>query len=242
MTQALPTTADIDAALAGPNPQARARMIGWAAGGSVEAQLILGQMLLDGRGGAADPAAGFAQFLKAARAGHPMACNMVGRCYENGWGVTPSDDAATSWFRLAAQAGLDWGMYNLATSLALGRGVAQDRAAARAWLEKAVGLNHAKSMTVLGGFLEDGWAGPRDLEGARKLYERGAAGGDFRGAFCLGRLLLDQGRTPLAIPAIRTAWRDATPAFRAQLLEFITARPEPEIRQLAGDLTAAAQG
>ncbi len=57
----------------------------------------------------------------------------------------------------AARAGLDWGMYNYATMLALGNGVDEDRAAALAWFEKAAALGHAKSINLIGGFHEDGW-------------------------------------------------------------------------------------
>jgi len=238
MTDAAPAAAEIDAVLAGPDEEALRKMSEWATAGSPEAQTILGQMLMDGRGGPADPVAGFGWFLKAARAGRPMAANMVGRCYENGWGVTPSDEAATSWFAQAAHAGLDWGMYNFATSLALGRGVAENKVAARAWLEKAVALGHAKSMTVLGGFHEDGWAGPVDTAQARSLYERGAAGGDFRGAFNVGRLLVEDGRAAEASSFFQTAWRTGTPAFRDNLLSWLESRAEPTLQGLRRALQA----
>ena len=64
-----------------------------------EAQAVLGQMLLD-EGRAAE---GFAWFNKAAAQGHLMALNMVGRCYDLGWG-TPVDKArAAECFRVAAE-------------------------------------------------------------------------------------------------------------------------------------------
>lgn len=241
MSDILPTPAQIDAVLAGPDVVARETMAVWAAKGAIEAQLVLGQMLLDGRGGPMDPAAGFHQFLKAARASHPMAMNMVGRCYENGWGVATSDEAAASWYGSAARAGLHWGMYNFATSLALGRGVAQDRQAARGWLEKAVALNHAKSMSILGGFLEDGWAGPKDLTGAYALYARAAIAGDFRGAFNLGRMLNDRGAAGEAIVQFRTAWRDGNPGFRAKLLHYLTATGSQDLQALGAELEAGEQ-
>lgn len=223
MTHLAPTAAEIDAALALPEAEVRSLMATWAADGHAEAQLALGQMLLDGHGGPIEAERGFHLFVRAARAGHPMASNMVGRCYENGWGVSPSDDLATAWFGRAARAGLDWGMYNFATSLALGRGIEQDHKAARRWLERAVALGHAKSMTVLGGFLEDGWAGPRDLPGALDLYRRGAMAGDFRGAFNVGRLHLEAGDEMTALPYLRTAWRDGNAAFRLKFEAFVSA-------------------
>src|SRR3546814_8414016 len=78
-------------------------------------------MLLDGVGVAKDERAALAWFAKAANQNHILAINMVGRCYELGWG-TPVDKArAAQWYKAAADRGLDWGMYNYATLLALDR-------------------------------------------------------------------------------------------------------------------------
>ena len=54
--------------------------------GFAEAQLRLGQLLLDGEGAPRDPAAALAWFDRAAAQGLPEAMNMAGRCLENGWG------------------------------------------------------------------------------------------------------------------------------------------------------------
>src|SRR3546814_10702261 len=79
---------------------------------------------------------------------------MVGRCYELGWG-TPVDKArAAQWYKAAADRGLDWGMYNYATLLALGEGVAEDKRAALDWFRKAAWLGTAKSMNYIGSFYE----------------------------------------------------------------------------------------
>ena len=125
------TTPEQLAALRGP-PEAYAAWIQAAADlGLLEAQAILGQMLLDGHGMARDPEAALGWFKRAAQADHLMSINMVGRCYENGWGVARDETVAAYWFRLAADRGLDWGMYNYAHMLRDGRGgVARDPAAA----------------------------------------------------------------------------------------------------------------
>ncbi|MEN5147580.1 tetratricopeptide repeat protein [Brevundimonas diminuta] len=217
-----PAARDIDHALTLPNDQALSQFQAWAMAGVPEAQLVLGQMLLDGRGAAADAQAGFRWFLKAARAGHPMAMNMVGRCYENGWGVSADPAIATTWFRGAADKGLDWGMYNYATSLALGRGVAEDRQAALGWLRRATALGHAKSMNLLGGFYEDGWGVEADLAQARALYQQAAEGGDFRGWFNLGRFQRAEGDAQGAEVSFRRARQDATPAFRASMDDYLS--------------------
>ena len=54
--------------------------------GVLDAQALLGQILLDGRGIEQDPPLAVRWFEIAARQGHLMACNMLGRCHEHGWG------------------------------------------------------------------------------------------------------------------------------------------------------------
>ncbi len=101
-----------------------------AQAGQREAQLLLAQASMEGRGLQADPDEAFHWYSVAANLGEPMAMNMLGRCHELGLG-TPVDMAlAAVWYRKAAEAGLDWGMYNFAHLLASGNGIAQDHAAA----------------------------------------------------------------------------------------------------------------
>ena len=127
----------------------------------------------------ADPRAALDWFVKAAAQHHLMALNMVGRCYDLGWGTTPDKDARGAMLPDRRRAGAGFGaMYNYATLLALGDGVAEDKVAALDWLHRAVaageGVQRAKAMNFIGSFAEDGWAGPVDL----------AAGG---GLVCAGR-------------------------------------------------------
>lgn len=217
-----PTARDITEALKADPPTRLARMRQWAQNGSTDAQLVLGQMLLDGHDKTAAPDEAVSWFVKAGREGHPMAMNMVGRCYENGWGIAADQETATAWFRNAAQAGLDWGMYNYATSLALGRGCNQDRPAAFEWLTRAVAQDHAKSMNILGGFYEDGWACDKSMNKARELYLQAAKAGDFRGWFNLGRLDLAAGHKETAAAYFIKARETATPAFLASMNQFLT--------------------
>ncbi|RIJ03357.1 sel1 repeat family protein [Achromobacter sp. K91] len=182
--------------------------------GLIEAQTIYGQMLLDGAGVERDPEQGLTWFKRAAHADHPMAINMVGRCYENGWGVPRDDTVAAYWFRLAADKCLDWGMYNYAHMLRSGRGsVAQDPAAALALYQKAADAGHVKSIGVVGRFYEAGEVVEQDMERAFDCYQRCAEGGDFRGMFHLGRLLLLRGRKQDAVQWLVRVPETATPAF-----------------------------
>jgi TPR repeat protein len=209
-----------------------------AEGGSAEAQLILGQMLLDGRGVAPSSVDALRWFSTAAAAGHVMAMNMVGRCYDNGWGVAVDKARAAEWYRAAADRGLDWGMYNLATLLALGDGVPEDRAAALVFFRRAAALGHAKSINMVGSFYEDGWVVDRDADAAADYYRRAAEAGDFRGQFNHARMLIERGRLAEAIEWIRRVPSTGTPAFVAKVRDWLFRRPEIALQQVALDLDA----
>jgi TPR repeat protein len=175
-------------------------------------------------------------FSAAARAGHAMAMNMVGRCLEQGWG-TPADPArAGPWYRAAAARGEAWGLYNLATLLALGRGMDKDLPQALALFRQAAALGHAKSMNMIGSFYEDGWAVPPDRDKAADHYRRAATGGDFRGQFNHARMLIEAGRIEEAIPWLRRVPETATPRFLAQLRHWLGGQADPRLAELKLDL------
>lgn len=207
-----------------------------AEGGAVDAQLLLGQMHLDGKEVPRDPIAALGWFGRAATAGHPMGMNMVGRCLENGWGTRADKAAAVAWYEAAAGRGLDWGLYNLATLLALGEGVPRDLDRALALFRRAAAMGHAKSMTMVGSFHEDGWAVTTDREAARAWYRRGASAGDFRGQFNHARLLIEDGRIDEALPWLMRVPATATPRFVAQVRAWLADQPSERLRQLALDL------
>lgn len=198
--------------------------------GLVEAQAIYGQMLLDGAGVERDQAEGLAWFKRAANADHLMAINMVGRCYENGWGVAPDDTVAAYWFRLAADRGLGWGKYNYAHMLRGGRGgVAQDPAAALALYQQAAQAGHVKSIGVVGRYYEAGDVVAQDMEHAFDCYRRCAEGGDFRGMFHLGRLLLLRGDKEAAVQWLVRVPETATPAFLREANDMLQASGFPAL-------------
>ncbi|WP_010214968.1 tetratricopeptide repeat protein [Sphingomonas sp. PAMC 26621] len=199
--------------LAGPPEQRAAFVRAAAETGIADAQAVYGQMLLDGVGVAADAPAALGWFMRAAAQHHVMAINMVGRCYDLGWGTTPDKTRAAACYRIAAERGLDWGMYNYATLLALGQGVAEDKAAALGWFRKAAALGNAKAINFIGSFHEDGWVVERDMAAAALCYARAAQGGDFRGAFNHARMLGAAGKIEDALGWLRRASASATPAF-----------------------------
>lgn len=159
-----------------------------------------------------------------------MGLNMVGRCYDLGWGVRIDKARAAECYRIAAEQGLDWAMYNYATLLALGDGVAEDKAAALAWFRKAARMGNAKAMNFVGSFHEDGWVVSRDMAKAARLYARAAEGGDFRGCFNHARMLGEKGRTEEALTWIERAGATATPAFVEKAAMFLDASPVPAFR------------
>ncbi|MFT3976973.1 MAG: tetratricopeptide repeat protein [Sphingomonas bacterium] len=226
----------LKAALSGPPEKVAAVLRAAAEGGAVEAQLRLGQMLLDGHGLAPSPADALRWFGVAARAGHPMGMNMVGRCLEHGWGTQADKTRAAEWYRAAADRGLDWGMYNLATLLSLGEGVERDLPQALEWFRKAAASGHVKSINMIGSFYEDGWAVQPDRAEAARHYARAAEGGDFRGQFNHARLLIEDGRIEDALPWLRRLPETATGRFMAQVRDWLKRQPDQRLRDAARDL------
>lgn len=216
---------EIVARLSG-SPEERAALIREGAeAGVAEAQAVYGQMLLDG----GDPRAGFAWFNKAAAQGHLMALNMVGRCYDLGWGTPVNKARAAECFRIAAERGLDWGMYNYATALALGDGIAEDKAAALGWFDKAAAMGNAKAVNYVGSFHEDGWVVARDMTKAAECYARAAEGGDFRGQFNHARMLAESGDLAAARDWLARCGETATPAFTEKARAWIRGSRWPEL-------------
>src|SRR5690606_1014773 len=95
-------------------PLQRARAIVAAARtGLLDAQVMLGQILLQGDGIQRDPELAVIWFRITAARGHPMAHNMLGRCYEDGTGVTADPAEAFVWSQRSAEAGALRGQYHL---------------------------------------------------------------------------------------------------------------------------------
>ncbi|WP_374439956.1 tetratricopeptide repeat protein [Pseudomonas panipatensis] len=218
------------------DPRQAARLILEAARqGEVEAQALLGQILLDGQGISRDPALAQTWFRIAAARGHGMARNMLGRCLEHGWGSASDAAAAAMEYARAADAGLDWGMYNLANLLATGRGVPRDPARALALYRRAAELGHAKSMNLVGRHYEEGLVVPRDLAQAHAWYRRSAEAGDFRGQFSHAAVLAEQGRVEDARHWLQRALEGGNLNFLRVAREQLERSAHPPLRRLALD-------
>jgi TPR repeat protein len=130
-------------------------------------------------------------FTQAAWAGNGEAMNMVGRCYENGWGTATDLGRAAQWYRRSAEAGDDWGQYNFANVLFDGMGIPCDRHQALRWYRRAADRGHSRAMNLLGRCFEEGWGCQADLAQAEQWYQRSAEAGYFRGQFNHACLLLE---------------------------------------------------
>ena len=193
--------------------QAAQAILAAAGQGVVEAQLLLGQILLDGRGIEADEAVARRWFGIAAQGGSAMAHNMLGRCLEHGWGGDQDVAQAAIHYARAADLGLDWGLYNLGNLLATGRGVPANQAQALLCYEKAAQMGHAKSMNLYGRYLELGIATAAGPARAVRWYRRSAQAGDFRGMFSLATVLLERGQAAEAEPWLARAREEGNVNF-----------------------------
>lgn len=233
MATRTPIDSDALAELLQHDPQAAfARVRDAAQAGQVEAQLLLAQMHMEGKGTAQDASATRLWYETAANNGAPMAMNMLGRCHELGQGTAPDPTLAAVWYRRAADTGLDWGLYNLANLLATGRGVTQDRAQALALYTRAAHLGHAKSMNLLARHLEDGLEIERDPQAALGWYQRAAEAGDFRGQANYASILLQAGQVEQAVHWLQLALANGSPTFMAHIVPELAASPHPQVRAL----------
>lgn len=214
--------------LTGEPREAARTILAAAETGLADAQVMLGQILLEGRGIQRDPVLAVRWFRIARAQGNAMAHNMLGRCLEHGWGCNPNLWAAAGEYTRAAEQGLDWAMYNLANLFATGRGVAQDQAKALALYRQAAELGHAKSMNMMGRYLEEGLVVPADPAAALKWYRRSAEAGDFRGQFSYAAVLVFQQRWDEARHWLIQALANGHLKFlRKARDELLTARIEP---------------
>lgn len=201
--------------------------------GVLDAQALLGQILLDGQGIEQDQPLALRWFEIAAQGGHLMARNMLGRCHEHGWGCVADAAVAARHYRQAAEAGLDWAMYNYANLLATGRGVAVNQLQALSLYQQAAELGHAKSMNLLGRYLEEGEFCLADPLAARSWYRRSAEGGDFRGQFSYAALLADDGHVDEALSWLRRALAAGNQNFLRVSGAALNNASHPRVRAMA---------
>ncbi|HET6388558.1 tetratricopeptide repeat protein [Hyphomicrobium sp.] len=202
--------------------------------GSVESQCAWGHMLLTGHGTERDPEAAFRWFQIAAREGDAAALNMLGRCYERGWGVTLDFVEAARCYQRAADKSDHWAQFNLACLLVSGAGVARDYSAALTLLLNSARAGNAKAMNMLGRFREEGWGGVEAKpHSAMQWYYRAANRGCFRGQFHFSRYLCREGRIGEAVLWLTKSLAAAPDDFVREAVEMLRNSTITEIRQAA---------
>ena len=103
---------------------------------------------------------------KAARAGSLSACFVLGRLYDEGWGVSHSSRTAARWYLRAGEGGLPEAFYFIATAFAAGDGVAPDQKRALFWYRKAAAAGDRDAVYALAVATLEGY-------GVRKNEPRG---------------------------------------------------------------------
>ncbi|WP_122048672.1 tetratricopeptide repeat protein [Asaia bogorensis] len=219
------------AARCGNLPEAIERIRQRACAGHVLEQVQWGQVLRDSVYMPPRPDLAFRWFEGAALAGFGPGLNMLGRCYQFGWGCTQDLTRAAACFEQAALKGDAWGCYNLAILTMRGMGVARDLARALSLFRAGAKAGHAKSMNLYARFLEEGWEVPQDRAQAEAWYRRSAEEGDYRGQHNYATLLCDRGDDQEAL----MWWRKAVHEATSDILLAMQARLESRV-QAAGAL------
>ncbi|WP_197024091.1 tetratricopeptide repeat protein [Xanthobacter sp. 126] len=201
--------------------------------GILSAQVVYGQMLLDGTGVPRDPQAAYRWFVIAADAGSLDGVNMVGRCHELGWGVPRDLEEAGRRYRAAAVEGHVWAQFNLGTLLVNAAEFTGDPALALHWFVRAARRGHPKAMAMVGRFLEQGWGRPVDPAAARRWYRRAALGGDYRGQFDYARTRYADGAAEEAIAWFARSMETAVPDFCRLAAEGLRASGDPALVAIA---------
>jgi TPR repeat protein len=213
------------------NPRQAAISIRDAAhAGMTGAQIAYGQMLLDGSHVERNVAQACSWFAKAAESNDLDALNMLGRCHENGWGVLPDFDRAAGYFEQAANKGHVWAKVNLAQIL-MRKGRPEDRARCFALFQEAADAGNLKAMNSLARFLEEGWAGVPDPDGATALYTRAAEAGDHWAQFNLATILLRREDPSEATRWLKSAVAISDNGFRRRVAPMLLSQPQQAIRQ-----------
>jgi TPR repeat protein len=90
-------------------------------------------------------------------------------------------------------------------------------------------------MNLLGRYLEEGEFCLADPLAARRWYRRSAEGGDFRGQFSHGSVLIDNGQIDEGLVWLRKAMNAGNPAFLEVSARFLSSAPHARLRALAQD-------
>ena len=213
-----------------------------ALAGEAEGQLGWGHMLLDGYGVAKDPEAAVRWFTHAARQGNVDAWNMLGRCYEHGWGVGPNITVAEHWYGLAACKSHAWAQFNLAALMLAAKGDEADLRQILKLLVASARAGNPKAMNLLGHFREKGLAHSPKPRAAAVWFRRAAQGGCFRGPFHFGRFLLREGKVAEAARWFRSSLTQSPPDFAREAATTLLLHPQERISRIGKEILDFREG
>ena len=152
---------------------------------------------------------------------------VLGRLFDEGWGVSRNSRAAFRWYKKAADAGLSEAFYFVGWAYHLAEGVAADQRQAFAWFRRARTSRDLTAAYMEGQCLLEGKGVRRDVRGGIRLLRQAARQGskhamDFLAAYYIkqGRLLTAKGWAKKAI----VAGDDAAPARLRQIEELTATR------------------
>ncbi len=146
--------------------------------------------------------------------------------------------AAARHYRRSAEAGHDWGEYNLGNLLFDGRGVREDRAQALRWYLRSARQGHGRAMNLVGRCLEEGWGCVARPAEAAYWYRGAAESGYFRGQFNHALILLQSGSYAAAAQWLWKAALGGNAEIRAAIAGLLERVQAPELQALAGRIEA----
>lgn len=144
----------------------------WA--GDTNAQWLLGQMYLKGRGTRRDPANAASWFYKAATKGHAGAQADLAQLYYRGIGLKKDWEQAALWYQQSADQGDVRARTALAALYELGHGVNQSDSQAKKLYEQSTVQGDAEAMFKLGVFAQFGRASNKNINQALGFYRQAA--------------------------------------------------------------------
>ena len=159
----------------------------------------------------------------AARGGSLSACFVLGRLYDEGWGVVRNPRSAARWYLLAGKGGLPEAYYFVASAYDAGDGVAANGTQALAWYRRAAAAGDRDAKFILAVRMLDGRGVRKDAAKGIRLLKRIAL--DDAGAMdYLAHHYLKQGRFSLAKKWATRAAKHGESDAPARLAEIENAR------------------
>lgn len=115
---------------------------------------------------------------------------LLGRAYQNGWGIAADPTAAFRHMKAAADGGDPRAQWNVGMMLLNGDGVAQNPVVARQYVRQSAEGGHIDGMISMAVMLALGQGGAVDGAGSRRWYARAADAGSAHALRGLGMMLL----------------------------------------------------